>query len=86
MWMDFITAFRPQTIKLWDRPTVLKLHELLMNKGIHIEFGRKTHKSRLIIDILYHEKYHSPMGYERIYETIEEPDVPKGKIGERKLE
>ena len=62
LWTDFITAFRPQTIKLRERGTVTKWYELLDSRKVYLNSSmntaRKTHKAQLIIDLLYRDRYY----------------------------
>lgn len=64
LWSQFITDFMPQTIKLSNRSTILKWYDIPKENGVYLGTGRRTKKSQLIIDIIYHEKDYPPMGYE----------------------
>ena len=61
LWLDFITAFRPHTIKAWDFKTLIMWTELLISRDIFVEKGRRIKKGQAIIDVLYRDSYVSVM-------------------------
>lgn len=63
LWQDFITAFRPQTIKLWDRDELTKWCKYLRDNGIHVGTSRKTHMSNHLIGVLYRPQHCPTPGY-----------------------
>lgn len=58
LWSEFITAFRPQTIKLLKRGTVTKWYELLVSRNVGMGATRNSPKYQLIIELLYKYKYY----------------------------
>ena len=53
LWQDFITAFRPHTIRNWPRATVIERKDLLTQRGIFIDPDRKQPPAEAIIELLY---------------------------------
>lgn len=57
LWLDFTTAFRPQTIRTWTRPEVAVWADFMTSRGVHVNEGRSRPKQNAIIDLLYREEH-----------------------------
>ena len=57
LWLDFITSFRPHTIKTWEKPYCITWTEFLTDRGVFVEKGRKQSRTQSIIDILYRDNH-----------------------------
>lgn len=57
LWQDFITAFRPHTIRTWTRPMLCEWKGLLAQRGMFIDPNRNRAQHEAIIDILYREQH-----------------------------
>ena len=53
LWKDFITAFRPHTIRSWPRTTVIEWRDFLMQRGIFIDTERTKPPVESIIETYY---------------------------------
>ena len=60
LWNDFITAFRPHTLRTWPRSVIIEWRDLLTQRGIYIEPNRRRSPIEAIIDILYREEHIGP--------------------------
>lgn len=59
MWLDFITAFRPHTIRTWNRAFIREWRELLMTRDVFVDKDRTRAPVETLIDLLYREKHMS---------------------------
>lgn len=59
-WTEFITSFRPHTIKSWPRPVLSEWRDLIMQRGIYLDCDRSRSPYETVIDILYRDKHISP--------------------------
>lgn len=55
LWIDYLTAFRPHTIKSWTRPMLSRWTNLLTNRDIYETSGRQISKAQALVDLLYRE-------------------------------
>lgn len=53
MWSEFITAFRPHTIRSWTRQMIVEWSDLLNKRGIYVENDRVKDPSEATIDLLF---------------------------------
>lgn len=59
LWEEFIMAFRPRPIHLWERQP----YTWIKDNGVHIGTCKKVKKSNHLIDILYRDIYYASTGY-----------------------
>lgn len=57
LWEEFISVFRPCTIKNWDISLLTRWISYLSKNDIYIEKGRNKNKAQKLIDILFREKH-----------------------------
>lgn len=52
LWIEFISTFRPHSIKAWDHGLVTKWTYFLRRGGVYVENGRVGDKTQKLIDLL----------------------------------
>lgn len=60
MWLDFITAFRPHTIRSFTRPMITEWRDLLTKRAIFIDINRSRAPVEAIIDVIFRERHIGP--------------------------
>lgn len=60
MWPDFITAFRPHTIRSWTRSMITEWRDLFTKRGIFIDNNRSSPPVEAIIDLLFRVRHIGP--------------------------
>lgn len=78
LWKDFITAFRPHTLRVWTPPMLVEWKELLLDIGIHLYSNRERQRVELIIDILYRKSHQPRISTEKL------EDEGRSKMGKEK--
>lgn len=57
LWIDFLTAFRPDTINFWTRLILSKWTDLLTKRSVHVASGRHIYQSQALVDLTYRENH-----------------------------
>lgn len=57
LWIEFISFFRPHSIKVWDPHLLIKWTTLLRRNGIHVEHDLDTHGTQKLIDLLFSDSF-----------------------------
>lgn len=60
LWTDFISSFRPHTIRSWTKPMLHEWRDLLIRRGIYVQTVRTRSPYEAIIDVLYWPHYANP--------------------------
>lgn len=60
LWLDFMTAFRPHTIRTWGRATLIDWTEFLIRQGVFVDKGRHISKTQALTNVLYREQHIPP--------------------------
>ena len=55
LWIEFISVFRPHSIKLWNHLLLVKWTKFLLANGVHVETGRSMDKAQKLIDLLFRD-------------------------------
>lgn len=53
LWEDFLTAFRPHSIKTWNRSAQARWTCFLRERGVHVGTDRNVRRGQNLIDLLY---------------------------------
>lgn len=57
LWIEFISVFRPHTIKLWDHLLLTGWISMFKQCDVHIEKGRAADKAQKVIDLLFRKNH-----------------------------
>lgn len=62
LWLEFITALRPHSIKSWPRSMIISLAHLLLDREVHVEAARGTNKAQSLIDLRFRDAFMASSG------------------------
>lgn len=57
LWQEFVTAFRPHTIRSRNHPMIAEWKSLVEEIGVYIDIDRDRHQKETIIDMLYRKTH-----------------------------
>lgn len=91
IWQDFITAFRPHTIRSCTRPMIVEWKSLLHHRGIYLDGNRERQQIEAVIDVLYRKNHiqanpeKHPMDEEDQGPGDKENEQDKGEKGRKRI-
>ena len=68
LWIEFITVFRPHTIKLWNHLLISKWIRLFKTNDVHIEKGRTGDKAQKLVNLLFRAEHIGTDGVEKDFQ------------------
>lgn len=76
LWEEFISVFRPHTIKLWNSILLARWINAFKAGDVYIEHGRGADKAQKLIDLLYRPQHIGRLGPDVVPASTSPPPRP----------